>query len=439
MKAAPAIVERPLRGGEGTTCSRLSARVELSLYRSLDAVESTWRDFERRSDCTAFQSFDWLAAWLLHVGSLSGVEPLVILGRSSSGQLLCIFPLAATSGATRHLNWLGSDLCDYNAPLLAPEFAGYVGNRFPDVWDQAVKLITESIKLDVIHLTKMPERVGAQTNPFLQLRVRRHPSAAYAARLGTTWEEFYASRRSLARRKADRNRMRRLAEFGEVRLVTPDAPDEIIAVLEKLFQQKSWSLARIGAADVFANPGHRNFFRELAASVPPAGFLHISRLEVGDMWAATNLGLIFRGTYYHVLCSYERRAVAPFGPGSAHLRELIQYAIESGCVCFDFTIGDEPYKLQWADEQISLYDHASAVGLRGLPAVVAIEVHRQLKRTIKQHRRLWQAYLRLRIAVAARGARRSTQGATRWSDQNPKRERRSNERAKSSRTKFRDG
>ena len=78
----------------------------------------------------------------------------------------------------------------------------------------------------------------------------------------------------------------------DVHLVTPKEPNEIDTVLEKLFQQKSWSLARIGAADVV--PGYRKFFRQLAASAVGRDFLHVSRLEVGDMWAPTNVGLSFR-------------------------------------------------------------------------------------------------------------------------------------------------
>jgi len=43
-----------------------------------------------------------------------------------------------------------------------------------------------------------------------------------------------------------------------------------------------------------------------------------------------------------VLASYcEDSAVAHFGPGALHLRELLKYAIDRGLQRFDFTIGDE--------------------------------------------------------------------------------------------------
>jgi CelD/BcsL family acetyltransferase involved in cellulose biosynthesis len=76
---------------------------------------------------------------------------------------------------------------------------------------------------------------------------------------------------------------------------------------------------------------------------------------------ATNLGVVFRGSYYHVLASYcEDSAVAHFGPGALHLRELLKYAIDRGLQRFDFTIGGERYKLEWCDSDLKLYDYAAA-------------------------------------------------------------------------------
>ncbi len=77
----------------------------------------------------------------------------------------------------------------------------------------------------------------------------------------------------------------------------------------------------------------------------------MSRLDVGPTLAAANYGLIFRGRYYHVLASYDDGPVSRFGPGAAHLHDLMRYAIEHGCNEFDFTIGDEPYKHDWCDTE----------------------------------------------------------------------------------------
>ena len=77
------------------------------------------------------------------------------------------------------------------------------------------------LRYDFVNLTKMPETVGAQPNPMLQLGVTVNPSGAYLTHLTGDWETFYAAKRSSATRRRDRTKRKRLAEFGEVRLVNP--------------------------------------------------------------------------------------------------------------------------------------------------------------------------------------------------------------------------
>ena len=95
------------------------------------------------------------------------------------------------------------------------------------------------------------------------------------------------------------------------------------------------------------------------------GLTHMSRLDVGATAAAANLGLRFRDCYYLILSSYHDGEFSRFGPGRAHLHELLRHAIEHGFRSFDFTIGDEPYKRDWCDTELRLYDYLAAVTLRG--------------------------------------------------------------------------
>ena len=59
-----------------------------------------------------------------------------------------------------------------------------------------------------------------------------------------------------------------------------------------------------------------------------------------------------------MLASYDDSGISHYGPGALHLRELMAYAIGMGLKRFDFTIGDEPYKLEWSDTTLKLYDFA---------------------------------------------------------------------------------
>jgi len=374
-----------------------AGKIILSVHTDLAAIEQDWRAFEQTADCTPFQTFDWLSTWQRHVGTLDGITPAVVIARRG-GDIAMLLPLAVHKGFARRLTFLGQDLCDYNAPLLAAGFTDSLGaGEFATLWRQVRDLLQADPQLrhDAIELIKMPDTVGAQPNPFMHLGVTLNPSGAYQCSLGDDWEKFYSAKRSSATRRRDRTKVKRLSEMGEVRFITPDAADTP-QTLGTLIQQKSRAFARMGVPDLFARRGHAAFFHEIAAA---RGFVHISRLDVGATQAAVNLGLTFRDCYYHILASYDDGEVSRFGPGAAHLRELLHYAIDHGLARFDFTIGDEPYKRDWCDAEQQLYDHVSATTLRGQPFALMSAAKRRLKREIKHNASLWAAVVRVRAAL----------------------------------------
>ena len=380
--------------------------IEITVHHQLDDVEREWRQFEQSADCTAFQSFDWLAAWCRHIGPLTRTQPAIVVGRHG-GETLFILPLAVTPGAVRRLTWLGSDLCDYNGPLLAQACASQLTpERFGDLWREICRRLQSDKRTrhDLVELTKMPERVGAQANPFLALSAGLNPSNAYVADLFGTWNEFYEAKRSSATRRRDRSKLKRLGEIGEVRFVTPQDRGEIERSIDMLIEQKSRSFARMGVANMFARPGWSEFFTAVATGERTRHLVHVSRLDVGSVWSAINLGLVFRDTYYHVLASYDDGEISRFGPGAAHLRDLLRYSIERGLKHFDFTIGDERYKREWSDRTIMLYDHVVAASVRGWPTAAMVHGHRRLKRFIKQNEALWSLFSRARAAIGMKSA-----------------------------------
>ena len=73
-------------------------------------------------------------------------------------------------GSVRRLTWLGSELCDYNAPLLAEDFSQRLeAVPFVALWRKIIHLLRlqPRFRFDLIDLQKMPETIGAQRNPFL--------------------------------------------------------------------------------------------------------------------------------------------------------------------------------------------------------------------------------------------------------------------------------
>ncbi len=311
------------------------------IHDNLEAVESEWRRFENIADCTAFQSFDWLATWHRHIGRPDGVRPVIVVGSYADGETAFILPLAiAGERGIKRLCWFGQEQCDYNAPLLARDFAERVSpERFLAAWRTLRQQMQRDPRLrhDWIELEKMPQMVGAQINPFLTLDVTANASGAHLTQLGDDWEKFYFAKRSSATRRRDRAKRRHMSEYGEVRFVTATEADDARRTLETLIDQKHRAFARRGIRDIFARPGLGEFFLDLASNPEIRHRFHISRVEVGDTWAAANFAILFGDCYYHVLASYEDdAAVSHYGPGALHLRELLAHAIKLGYAALRF-------------------------------------------------------------------------------------------------------
>ena len=412
----PAMLEAPAEVGEGAQSRRAgdhalsgsphAGRVDIriSVHEGLAAIEREWRDFERRADGTVFQTYEWLATWHRHIGARRGTRPAVVIGRDARGEILLLLPLAVERTAlARRLTWLGSELCDYNAPLLAPDFSLQVSiARFRQLWDEVLARLGSHPRLgfDLVDLEQMPETVGAQHNPMLHLGVTPHRNSAYLVSLAESWEKLYA-KRSSATRRHDRAKRGKLAERGAVRVVNALEPVEIAATLETLMAQKGRWFAEMGVDNIFERPGVREFFLDIATD-PACPITHVSRLEVGDATVATNFGLMFGDCYYHVLASYDRASeLARFGPGAVHLHELMRHAIGLGLRQFDLSVGNERYKHEWCDRELKLYDHIAVLNPRGACAALPIVLARRVKGWIKRNPALWNAFRKARAAIGS--------------------------------------
>ena len=387
-----------------SSATATSSDVRLFVHDDLSKIERDWRAFELHADCTVFQTYDWLATWFKHIGARNGTAPVVVVGRDADGSILFLLPLAIENGVfARRLTWLGSALCDYNGPLLAANFSKRIDLvSFATVWHNVLRRLQShpQLRYDLVCLEKMSELVGAQPNPFFSLRVAKNPSGAYRTQLAESWNSFYA-KRSAATRRRDNTKLKRLAEHGDIQFVTASEPDDIVRTLHILMEQKSRSFARMGVANMFKRPGYREFYLDLAINRSSCGLAHASRLDVGSTAAAANLGLTFGGSYYHLLASYDDGKLSRFGPGVAHLHELLRYAIEHGIQSFDFTIGDERYKRDWCDAELPLYDHVKVTTWRGALAAMSLLPALRLKRWIKQTPILWSAFAKGRTLLGS--------------------------------------
>ena len=369
-------------------------------------MAETWRALQQDSDCTAFQTYDWIAAWQTHVGTREGTLPAIVTGTTGEGRPLFLFAFAIEPGrGLKKLTWLASDVCDYNAPILARDFAAALDDgRFRALWRDILARLSGDprFRFDYIDLPRMPEKIGSARDPFLALKPDLHPSGAHATALTGDWETFYAAKRSASTRKTVRKKVRAIEKHGAIAFAEITDTAERRHTLDVLMEQKAQSLARMGVDNFFDRPGYCAFYRATIADPAMHDLVRIARLTAGDSIVATSVGLNFGGTFYLILASYDGGPVSAHGPGTVHLHELLRDTIEKGYRSFDFTVGDEPYKLDWGDQVIRLFDYVSGRTLRGWGLVLAARAFRRVKRLIKQNPTLWHLFGAMRTRFGGR-------------------------------------
>lgn len=171
-----------------------------------------------------------------------------------------------------------------------------------------------------------------------------------------TWEDYLALLQSRRMLSEDRRRGRRLGEaVGELEFrVHDDAPD----VLPTCFDWKSGRDLSLGRPDLFADPRHGRFFRELGAR----GMLRASTLRGGGRLLAIWLGAVHGARWSGWVFAFNPAPeLTRFSPGRQLLYPMLEESWRSGHEEFDFSIGLEPYKLNFAT-------HVRPIGLAGSPA-----------------------------------------------------------------------
>jgi CelD/BcsL family acetyltransferase involved in cellulose biosynthesis len=175
-----------------------------------------------------------------------------------------------------------------------------------------------------------------------------------------------------------RRDLRKLEALGTVAHI--NAADEATAdqFFEAMCAHRAARFARLGRSDILANAAYRAFYRQLLKQGLAAGFASISALKVGDEIAATLLGLRWRGTFFALIPTMG--ALPAHGIGKLMNWFEIKEMHARGCRCFDFTMGNEPYKRDYGAMPRTVYEIVQPLKANGYPLAWAIKARARWKR-----------------------------------------------------------
>ena len=206
------------------------------------------------------------------------------------------------------------------------------------------------LRYDWIEFEKMPQKIGTQVNPFTYLPVTPNRSSAHLRRIGAeagknSTPPSVPLRRGAATAPSD-GTCRRTAKSASLPRWTPDDARQHTRDTDGAKKADPWRAKELPTSlpgrDTANSISSSRQIRNCGSCSTSAGWRSEGRAPPPTSASCSRLLLPRAG-------KLRDSDISHYGPGALHLRELMAHAIGMGLRRFDFTIGDEPYKLEWSD------------------------------------------------------------------------------------------
>jgi hypothetical protein len=182
------------------------------------------------------------------------------------------------------------------------------------------------------------------------------------------FEARVASRRKNLKRESLRKQRGLQNTFGALSIVLSDPRPE---VFDQCIQWKSAQYVRTGLRNMFANPDHVRFFRELHRKE----LVIVSSISAGGRLLAVHFGALADRAFYSWVAAYDPQH-STYSPGALLLEALLFESWRRKDVEFNFLIGDQEYKWFYAT-------HNRVIGPLG-SAPLTVRLAKAAKRPVRK-------------------------------------------------------
>ncbi|GGE10634.1 acetyltransferase [Aureimonas endophytica] len=369
----------------GSVAAADAPRFLVRRHATLDKLAPLWRDWQEAGAVGAYQRLEWVELLLAHLGGPARARPLFLEVREAAGDRpVMILPLVLRwRRGLRRLAFLDLMVCDYAAPLLAPD-----RELSPAEAEAAFAAIRAVLpKADLLEITRIPATVGGRPNPLAHL-ARHRPIAMTSSGIAIEGEAETLLRRlmSASAFKDLGKRRRRLERAGTLRFERAATPEAVERTFAALVEQRRRRFGEMGRFDLLARPEVLAFYRDAALLGLSSGAARLFGLWVDETPVAAAYGLVHGGAFHGLLLTLSGdEAWRNASPGLQIVGECLRWSRAEGLDYFDFTIGDLPYKRDFGTEPRALGEIALPLTPAGRIALGAARLREAAMRRLGEH------------------------------------------------------
>ena len=369
------------------------AIAEIDIFDDIAAAAPDWDRLAAGAVATPFGRRDWIDLWQRHIGTRSGVRPLIAVARDGRGEPLFLLPLARRE---RHLftvaHYFGGRHSQLNMGLWRPDVATAITAT---ELTAAFATIARRGGVDVFLLLNQPATWDGRANPLAQLAHQPSPDNVFSVDFGgLRGDEAVKSRLSPALRGILKSKEKKLAKLAGYRYFRAASADEAERLLTAFLVQKAAHLKAQGVRNAFAAPGVDAFLRAacvapLAGPAPDEPAIELHAIEADGEVLAVMGGVASPQRFSCMFNSYTLGEHARWSPGMILIQHMLRHCADRGIASYDLGAGFAQYKRNFCKTTDVLFDSMLAFSERGHVAAAICRMGLSGKRWIKSTRPLW--------------------------------------------------
>ena len=319
--------------------ARTATDFEISVshtFRTDPALEREWNNLVAHSDANhPFVLWGWLTAWYRSFGTRH--QPIIVRARRS-GRLVGAAAFAECDGV---VELAGRGPSDYLEILLSNRLDAEAATACCDLILATVRGHVRAFRC--FNLVQV-------RSDSITAKCLHGPSHGFLESTGPPQPAPCMDMSSVGkalRKQSLRRHERGLERLGSVSRFTFTRADDVLPQLDDFFELHRQRWARTRFPSLFHDARNREFYRTLTESLDSSGALRFSTVRLDDRLVAAHYGFYVGGRFVWYKPCFDP-ALARHSPGEVMIKYLLEFARSEGARIFDFTIGDEAFKMRFA-------------------------------------------------------------------------------------------
>jgi len=214
---------------------------------------------------------------------------------------------------------------------------------------------------------------------------RRMPmdTNAYATVLTAPFEQWQVNALGRSYQKELAKKWRQIQKKGELSFSICDDRASTLEAMEVMKKFRGPRFEAHGDGDLLQRPEYFNFYSDVALR-GAGSFVRLYTMKMGDDVIATALGLSHRDSLLVVMTAFDVEGHKSQSIGALTFERVARDCIERGDRVLDFTVGDEPYKVQFGAQATPVSSVTQAGSAAGSVALFALKRAPWIKQTAKR-------------------------------------------------------